>query len=324
VKVHDTRRTRLVLAVLLIAALTLITIDYRDGSSAPLRGLRDLGGSVFGGAERAVSAVTGPVARFFGGHGGSGSSGQVSTLETQVVRLRAELSQAQLARSDYAELTRLLQLAGRGRYRVVAATVIAVGQGYQQTVTLDAGSADGVRPRETVLNGDGLVGEVTTVTQQTCTVLLATDASSVVGIELAPSGQVGWVTGQGQATGGSQDLKLQVLDASATLRPGMQLVTSASVRDRPYVPGVPVGQIAQVQNKAGSLTAMALVRPYVNFTSLGVVGIVIVPPRHNPRFSVLPPRPQVKQVTVTSTPSPGSSPSPASSPSPSPSPSGGG
>ncbi len=154
--------------------------------------------------------------------------------------------------------------------------------------------------------------------------LLATDASSVVGVELAPGGQVGWVTGQGQAKGGSQYLKLQVLDASAALRPGMQLVTSASVRDRPYVPGVPVGQIAQVQNKSGSLTAMALVRPYVNFTALGVVGIVIVPPRHNPRFSVLPPRPQVRPVTVTSTPSPGPGSSPSSPPSPSPGPSGGG
>jgi rod shape-determining protein MreC len=57
--VHDSRRTRAVLAVLLIAALVLITVDYRDGSSAPVRGLRQLGGSAFGGAERAVSAVTG-------------------------------------------------------------------------------------------------------------------------------------------------------------------------------------------------------------------------------------------------------------------------
>jgi rod shape-determining protein MreC len=316
--VHDTRRTRLVLAVLLIAALALITIDYRDSSSGPVRGLRDLGGSVFGGAERVVSAVTGPVTRFFGGHAAAGSGGQLAALQRQVIRLRAELSQAQLSKADYAQLSKLLQLTGRGRYRIVAATVIAVGQGYQQTVTLDAGSDDGVKPRETVLNGDGLVGEVTAVSAQTCTVLLASDASSVVGVELAPSGQIGWVTGQGRTPTGSQELKLQVLNPSAVLRPGEQLVTSASVRDRPYVPGVPVGQIAQVQNKAGSLTALALVRPYADFTALGVVGIVIVPPRHDPRFSVLPARPRARPAPtpvatgtpgVTAGPSPGASPS---------------
>jgi rod shape-determining protein MreC len=72
------------------------------------------------------------------------------------------------------------------------------------------------------------------------------------------------------------------------------------------VPGVPVGVISKVENRAGSLTALALVRPYVDFTSLGVVGIVVVPPSHNPRFSVLPPPPPkakpVPTVTVTVTP----------------------
>ena len=34
-----------------------------------------------------------------------------------------------------------------------------------------------------------------------------------------------------------------------------------------------------------------LVRPYADFSSLGVVGIVVAPPRRSPRFSVLPPTP---------------------------------
>ncbi len=45
---HDTRRTRLVLGVLLAAALALITIDYRGGAASPVRGLRSVGGAVFG------------------------------------------------------------------------------------------------------------------------------------------------------------------------------------------------------------------------------------------------------------------------------------
>jgi rod shape-determining protein MreC len=300
-----------VLGVLLVLALALITFDYRDGSSGPVRSLQQFGGSVFGGLERGVSAVTNPVVGFFGGGGGS-SNGQVAALQQQIVRLRAELSQEQLSKGEYQQLSQLLQLSGRGGYRIVAARVIAIGQGYAQTVTLDAGSRDGVQPEETVLDGQGLVGTVTQVNAQTCTVLLATDATSVVGVTLASSGQIGWVTGPGKTRSGSGLLRLQVLDANAALSPGDQLVTSASVHDRPYVPGVPVGVISQVENQAGSLTALALVRPYVDFTSLGVVGVVVVPPARNPRFSVLPPKPRpAPTVTVTVTPS-----SSASSPSP--------
>jgi rod shape-determining protein MreC len=84
--------------------------------------------------------------------------------------------------------------------------------------------------------------------------------------------------------------------------------------------------ISSVVNRAGALTARAKVTPYVNFAALGIVGIVIEPPRHNPRFSVLPPAPHAKPTpTVTITVTPGTSPaantSPGSVPSPNPTPS---
>ncbi|HEX9623169.1 MAG TPA: rod shape-determining protein MreC [Streptosporangiaceae bacterium] len=288
---RDTRRTRLLLSIALIAALALIAVDYQHGSSPVMRTVKHTAGSVFGAAESAVSFVTGPITRFVGGGLAGSSGGQVAVLKRELAKMRAELSAAKLSKSDYARLHRLLALAGTGSYRVVAASVIAFGQGYQQTVTLDAGSSDGVRPQETVLDGDGLVGQVTAVTADTCTVLLATDPSSVVGVRMAPQGQVGWVTGEGSSRTGPGELKLAVLDPGAVLKPGEQLVTAASVHDRPFVPGVPVGTVISVKNKAGALTAQALVRPFVSFASLNIVGIVIAPPRHNPRFSVLPPKP---------------------------------
>jgi len=306
--VRDTRRTRLVLFILLAVALALIAFGYGDGSSPVLRGLRHVTGSVFGGGEHAASSVAG----FFGGT--NSSAPQVHQLQEQLARMRAELSQAQLSKSDYQQLHRLLEVAGYGGYRVVAANVIAVGQGFQQSVTLDVGSANGVKPDETVLDGDGLIGQVTAVTSSTATVLLATDPSSTVGVRLAPSGQVGWVTGSGKNGATVGLLHLQVLNASAKLKLGEPLVTAASVNDKPFVPGVPVGTIAKVINKAGSLTALALVKPYADFTSLGVVGVVIAPPAHNPRFSVLPPIPHpAPAVTVTVTPSPKVHPSPSPS-----------
>jgi rod shape-determining protein MreC len=310
--VRDTRRTRLLLSIAIVAALALIAVNYQNKSSSLITTARGIAGSVFGNAERAVATVTGPIGRFFGaGVAGAGGSGRTAAMQRELVRMRAELSSAALSQAEYRQLGRLLQISGRGGYRVLAASVIAYGQGYQQTVTLDAGRADGVRPQQTVLDGDGLVGQVISVSARTCTVLLATDPSSVIGIRLAPGGQVGWVTGQGRGAAGAGLLKLQVLDAGA-LRSGEQLVTAASVRDRPFVPGVPVGTVVAVRNRAGGLTGQALVRPYAGFGSLDVVGIVVSPPRHDPRYAVLPPKPP---------PSPPPSPAPGS-PTASPGPSG--
>jgi rod shape-determining protein MreC len=299
--VHDTRRTRAVLGVLIVAALVLITVSYRSGRSSAAGGISHAGAAVLGGAENLASSV----GHLVTGSGSGGSSGQVQALQKQIVQLNTQLAGERLSQSEYAQLHRLLALAGAGGYRIVAATVIATAQGFQQKVTLDAGSADGVRPQETVVNGRGLVGQVTSVTAHTATVLLATASTSQVGVELAPSGQLGFVAGPGKTPGGTGQFELQLLDGNAALKPGQQLVTSASVNSRPFVAGVPVGVISRVQNRAGALTAKALVRPYVNFTELGVVGIVVVPPRHDPRFSVLPPAPKAKPtptVTVTVTP----------------------
>jgi rod shape-determining protein MreC len=287
--VHDNRRTRVLLAVLIVAALLIITVDYSDSSAAPVRALRSLGSAVFGGAETATSAVVRPLADLFGQDGGQPD--KVAALQAQVTRLRAELSQAQVGRQQSDQLNRLLSTAGRGQYRIVVANVIAVGQPYQASVTLDAGTDDGIHANQTVLNGAGLVGTVTAVTAQSCTVQLASDTTAVSGVRVAPSGQLGYVSGTGRGHGAAGLLTLQMLSSAASLQVGQQLVTAASVRQRPFVPGVPVGVITQVLGRSGGLTERALVRPYADLSSLGVVGIVVAPPRHSPRFSVLPPSP---------------------------------
>jgi len=300
--VHDNRRTRLVLGVLLLVAIILITLDFRDGGASPAR---DAGAGIFGPIESVTHDVTDPVASLFDSiTGGPSAQGSIASLQRENAALRAELSQAQLSRADSKQLSQLLQL-DAGGYRIVAASVIAAGGDYSDTVTLDAGRNDGIKPNETVLNGSGFVGTVTGVSADTSTVVLANDASSVVGVQMAGSGQIGDVTGTGKSMSGSGLLRLDLFAANAVLKPGQQVLTYASVGDQPEVPGVPVGAIASVTASAGSLTQTALVRPVVNFTALGVVGIVVEVPAHNPRVSVLP-RP-APTVTVTTTPHPATS-----------------
>lgn len=300
---RDNRRSRLVLGVLLLVALALITLDFRDGGTSPAR---NVGADVFGPIERVTHDVTDPVASLFDSiTGGPSAQGTIASLQKQNTELRAELSAAQLSKTARQQLAKLLRL-DAGAYRIVTANVIAAGGDFSDTVTLDVGSRDGIKPNETVLNGSGFVGTVTQVSADTATVVLATDASSVAGVQLAAGGEIGEVTGTGKAMSGPGLLRLSLFSANTVLRSGELLLTYASVGDQPEVPGVPVGTIASVTGSSDGLTQTALVRPSVDFSALGVVGVVVQVPRHNPRVSILPrPAPTVT-VTVTPTPSSGS------------------
>lgn len=316
---HDGRRTRPVLIVLLIAAIALITLDFRDAGSSPAHAV---GADVFGPVERTASAVASPFESLFRTASGRDSS-EIASLQKQNDQLRAQLAQAQVTTQEQAQLSQLLHLTNASHYRVVAATVIAAGGAYSDTVTIDVGTRAGITTNETVLNGDGLVGRTVSVSSTTSSVLLATDGSSTVGSRLAGTGQIGSVSGMGKGLSGPNTLHLQLFDGSAVLHLGEQLVTFGSVGGSPYVPGVPIGTIVRLETSSNALTRSALVRPFADFSSLGVVGVVIVPPRVSPRDSVLPPAPHptpTPTVTKTVYPSTGSSAGPGTSTGSTPSP----
>jgi rod shape-determining protein MreC len=270
--------------VLLIVAIALITLDFRDSGSSSAH---SFGGAIFGPVEHLAGDVASPFVGVY--HAAAGNQGtEIANLQKQNDQLRAQVSAEQLDKADSAQLKQLLQLSGRGGYRVVPASVIAAGGDYSDTVTIDAGSKDGIKTNETVLNGDGLVGTVVGVGSSTATVQLTTDSSATVGVRLAGSNVIGALSGTGQSMSSGNQLKLTLFSASASMRPGDALVTFGSVGARPYVAGVPVGTVETVTSQPGALTQTALVKPFADFTGLGVVGVVIAPPRVNPRDSVLP------------------------------------
>ena len=246
-------------------AIALITIDFRDGGTSSAH---SFGGKLFGPVEHLSDDVTG---WFRGG----GNSAEISALQQQNDQLRAQLAQAQVSSQDLNQLGSVLSLTGKHGDKIVPASVIAAGGAYSDTVTIDAGSSNGITTNETVLNGDGLVGTVTATTSTTATVQLANDAGATVGIRMAGSGQIGALAGTTDSFGSGAPLKLTLFSANATLKPGQELVTFGSVGGRPYVPGIPIGKVTSVTTEPGSLTPTALVKPFVDFTGLGVLGVVI-------------------------------------------------
>ncbi|MDX6742957.1 rod shape-determining protein MreC [Actinocorallia sp. A-T 12471] len=291
---RDTGRNRLVLGVLLVASLVLITLDYRGGDNSPLNGLRGLGATVFGPLERVAASVVRPVGNTFDAiRDAPGQRNRASDLLKENQELREQLRSNTIDKGRATQLEKLLGSAGLGGYKIVAANVISAGQGFEDTVTIDVGTLSGVKPDMTVMTGDGLVGRVIKSGPASATVLLATDSASTVGARMETSKEIGVVTGTGRRGFGvgAATLRLELLAPDVRLSPGQRVVTLGSQDDRPYVPGVPIGVVEKVEQTPGALTRTALIRPFVHFSGLDVVGVVVAPPQRDPHDAVLPPRP---------------------------------
>ena len=85
------RHGRVVLAVLLIAAVVVITLDFRQGRQGPVGRLQDAVVAVFGPLQRGTEAVLRPVGDFFGGVAQLGRlRGENRRLQNEVNGLRAQ------------------------------------------------------------------------------------------------------------------------------------------------------------------------------------------------------------------------------------------
>ncbi|MET7650780.1 MULTISPECIES: rod shape-determining protein MreC [unclassified Streptomyces] len=300
---RDTRESRLLLVLLIAVAFALITVDIRGGEDSPVDGARQAAAAAFGPIENGVSSAVDPVGNAVSAVRDSGERhDRLTDLEKENAALKAKLGSDDRNRSRLAQLDNMLKIAGTGQYGIKGAEVIAIGaaQGFSWTITIDVGANDGVRRDMTVLNGEGLVGRVTTVGPHTATVLLANDPDFTVGTRMEASDELGFASGQGD-----RPLRVELLNGKADVRKGDRLVTFGSQADKPFVPGVPVGVVSRVDPSGGDLTRTLYVTPYVSFTKLDIVGVVVEAPKKDPRDTVLPSKPKpvpTPTVTVTVTP----------------------
>jgi rod shape-determining protein MreC len=270
---------------LVLACLTLMTLDHHPGSGSPLEPARAAMGTVFGPVESGTSSVVRPVTAI-GDWFTSRRDMQhdIAALRSENSRLKALQSTEQYQRNQLAEYQGLTSAADTLGQALVPAHVVAYGpaQSFSRTVTIDAGSGAGVQPDQTVLNDDGLVGRVLRVTRTTATVLLIVDTESVVGGRAGASMKVGFLRGRG-GLGDHGSLDLQLVDQAEAPAKGDTIVTWGSKDGAPYVSGVPIGRVTAVYASLRESSQRAVIQPYVDFGALDLVGVVVPSGTHSDR-----------------------------------------
>jgi rod shape-determining protein MreC len=293
-------RSRLLLVLLLVSSLFLITLDLRGVNLAS--GIRGTVASIFSPVEKLFSTIFSPVGNFVGDLRNIGQSNEkIEDLTKEIDRLRSKEILDEDTIGQLSQLRNVLDLAGRGNYKVVAAKVINRGSAatFKETITIDVGSSSGISKNMTVISDGGLVGVVKSVSSTSSIVLLMSDPTFKIGVRIAGTQSIGVLSGQGGNT-----YLLQLLDATGDIKVGDKLVARGSEGGRPFVPGVPVGSVIEVQSNSSSITQNADVEASANLNRIGIVAVVVAPPNSDPRDSLIPkPNPTVT-VYVTPTPTP--------------------
>ena len=295
-------RGRLLLIVLIVTSLFLITLDLRGVQV--IDGIRTATQTALTPVQRAGSWVVSPFRNFLSDVTHLGRTrNQIEKLKADNDALRLALLNRKVADAELSQLKNVLDLAGNGGFKVVGAKVISQGAStsFTQTLTIDAGSTSGIHTNMTVISGFGLVGVVKIAYANSAVVQLASDPAFRVGARIAGTQQIGILSGQGTRKG-----VLQLLDNTTEVKVGDAILARGSNNGRPFVPGVPIGEVTAVDNSAGAVTQTADVKFYTNFSTLGVVAVVVSAPSADPRDALVPAKPRptpIPTVTVTVTPS---------------------
>lgn len=265
-------RGRYLVAVLLLASLTLITLSAHGSGNATLRSARSAFHSVLVPIESGIHRGLRPVGNFFTGVVNYGA------LEAENQRLRRELAsgqtdaaEAQYLKQQYQQLLRLEHLPFAVNVPTVPAAVVSQpSSNFEQSITIDRGTSSGIAVGQPVASPAGLAGVVRQVGRHSATVTLLVDPSFVAAASL-PHGVVGEIKGRGQGA----DLQLSVLPTSARvprLKVGTIVYTSPVGGTMPA--GLPIGRIVSVGHQTGTRSPTARVAPLTS-TTPGYVDVLL-------------------------------------------------
>ena len=165
--------------------------------------------------------------------------------------LRMQITQQREAVLEAERIRALAGLQESGLGTTVIARVIGHDPARSQTITIDKGTAHGVRSDTAIITPNGIVGRVIHAGNFSAIVQLIVDPQSAVGVMLQTTRRQGIVKG----TGG-RDLDLDYIDDDNDLKEGDTFITSGE--DRIYPKGLPVGTILSVGPRRGLLKTVQI------------------------------------------------------------------
>jgi rod shape-determining protein MreC len=267
---------------LLAASLVLLTVSFR---SSALDGVQGAGASVLRPFEVAATRVAQPFRDASSWTRGLfHAKSENRKLRRQVEQLNQQLAGYEAARNANRYLGHLLKYRHSptfpADYNTVAAEVLTSPTVFDQTVTIAAGSNDGIKVQDVVVTDQGLVGQVTKVFASVSRVLLVTASDSAVrALDAQSSAAVGDLV-PGSA---SDTLALTLVGKDKNVKFNDEIVTAGSPGGGQlpsiFPANIPIGVVTSVGQNETDIYKQIQVQPYADLSSLHAVLVLVPKPK---------------------------------------------
>lgn len=273
------RRRRFTLILLVLASLTVLTIDFRN--TGPVSAARGAVGDVFNPVRSGATAVFKPVGNLW--H----SAFDYDRLKKRNQKLQREIDKLKGQRVqnevDQRQLESLLKLAHITYLHALPTTTAQVTSGpltnFQDTVEIDKGAGDGIKVGMAVVTDRGLVGRIADVHGGRSTVQLITDPELSLFVRIVQRGSTEMgPLGQAHGTGPNKALRIDDGILSNVQVRVNDPVTTSGVNTSTYPGQIPVGKVLKVKSSADRTQQVVSVQPYVQFDRLSYVKVVLWEP----------------------------------------------
>ncbi|HZG36908.1 MAG TPA: rod shape-determining protein MreC [Gaiellaceae bacterium] len=276
-------RRRIVLGLLVVLALALITISFREAQDGPLHRAQATAANVLQPLQIAVERVARPFRDAYGWTAGLlDARRDAERLRGENAQLRLQVIQNESALQQNVELKRLLDYVEGplfpGDYTSIATTVTSrPSSAFEQVIVLPVGTKRGVEQYAPVVTDEGLVGQVTEVTADSSRVTLLTDESSAVSaVDLVTKAE--GIVEHGPV---GDSLVMSRVSKKDPINVGDEIVTSgwrsgslASL----YPRGIRIGRVTSVGTLNTDLYQQVQVESDVDFSSLDSVLVLVKKP----------------------------------------------
>jgi rod shape-determining protein MreC len=268
-------RTRFLLLLLVLTAITLVTLDTRAGGHGWIGTARSKVQSAFGPVQDTTHSVLRPVGDFFTGAIHYGDIKQENArLRDELAKQRGQNLKAGATENELRLLLDNAHLPFVGNIPTVQASLVDTSaSNFENSIQINRGSSSGILVNMPVVTGSGLVGKVVRVSAKRSTVLLVTDPTFSVGVRL-PTGDAAVADG----TGRGNPMRVDLVPANLKLNVD-DILVSSGLQNEIFPKDIPVGKISRVKQTPGALQEDVTIKPIVSADKLQFVQVLLWSPQ---------------------------------------------